>query len=172
MISIGPASDFSIFNLPWGVFSASDGSRKIGVAIGDLVLDCSQLPSDSFPDEVRSALASDSLNTFMGMGRPVWSATRSKIQELLKGDSEDPCNLNPAEGLVLVPRADVQVSNHVMSGLSLCLETICNHMSAITQGSRHGVNGVIYFNLRCICLVKLVTTQIFIHQYIMLPMLE
>ena len=109
MISIDPASDFSIFNLPWGVFSASDGTRKIGVAIGDLVLDCSQLPSDNFSDEVRSALASDSLNTFMGMGRPVWSATRSKIQELLKGDSEDSCNLNPGEGLVFIPRANVQV---------------------------------------------------------------
>ena len=125
MISIDPASDFSIFNLPWGVFSESDGNRKIGVAIGDLVLDCSQLPSDSFPDEVRSALASDSLNTFMGMGRPIWSATRSKIQELLKGDSEDSCNLNPAEGLVFIPRAVVQVRlNHVMSRQSLCLGTI------------------------------------------------
>ena len=130
MISIDPASDFSIFNLPWGVFSASDGIRKIGVAIGDMVLDCSQLPSDSFPEEVRSALASDSLNTFMGMGRPVWSATRSKIQELLKGDSEDSCNLNPAEGLIFVPRADVKVSNHVMSRQSLCLRTIWCHVRA------------------------------------------
>ena len=115
MISIDPASDFSIFNLPWGVFSTSDGNRKIGVAIGDFVLDCSQLPSDSFPDEVRSALSSDSLNTFMGMERPVWSATRSMIQELLKGDSEDSCNLNPAEGLVLISRAEFTASrmNHV-----------------------------------------------------------
>jgi len=109
MISIDPASDFSIFNLPWGVFSASDGIRKIGVAIGDFVLDCSQLPSDGFSDEVRSALASDSLNNFMGMGRPIWSVTRSTIQGLLKGDSEDAFNLNPAEGLVLVPRAEVKM---------------------------------------------------------------
>ena len=109
MISVDPASDFSIFNLPWGVFSACDGNRKIGVAIGDFVLDCSQLPSDCFPEEVRNALACDSLNTFMGMGRPVWSATRSKIQELLKGDSEDPCSLNPAEGLVFVPKTNVKV---------------------------------------------------------------
>ena len=73
------------------------------------MLDCSQLPSDVLPVEVTAALGLDSLNGFMGMGRAVWSATRSRLQELIRGDSEDPAKLNPMEGLVFVAQSDVQV---------------------------------------------------------------
>jgi len=32
-------SDFSIYNLPFGVYSIENKNKKIGVAIGDLILD-------------------------------------------------------------------------------------------------------------------------------------
>jgi len=35
-VEVDQNSDFSIFNLPWGVFSTgNDQKRRIGVAIGD-----------------------------------------------------------------------------------------------------------------------------------------
>ena len=35
-LNIDPNCDFSIYNLPWGVFSTqNDPKRRIGVAIGD-----------------------------------------------------------------------------------------------------------------------------------------
>ena len=43
-IAVDPASDFSIQNLPYGVFSAKDGlAPRVGVAIGDHVLDLWEL---------------------------------------------------------------------------------------------------------------------------------
>ena len=46
-IDVDPASDFPIQNLPYGVFSAKDGlAPRVGVAIGDYVLDLWQLEQD------------------------------------------------------------------------------------------------------------------------------
>ena len=44
-IQVNPDSDFSYDNLPYGIFSADgdDGRRRIGVAIGDFVLDLSSV---------------------------------------------------------------------------------------------------------------------------------
>lgn len=38
-ISIAEDSDFSLQNLPWGVFKKHDGKPHIGVAIGEQVFD-------------------------------------------------------------------------------------------------------------------------------------
>ena len=46
-IDVDPASDFPIQNLPYGVFSTKDGlAPRVGVAIGDYVLDLWQLQQD------------------------------------------------------------------------------------------------------------------------------
>ena len=43
-ISVAPESDFPIQNLPYGIFhTASNGSPRVGVAIGEFVLDLSVL---------------------------------------------------------------------------------------------------------------------------------
>src|SRR5690349_7076602 len=45
---VDPASDFPIQNLPYGVFSSKDGlAPRVGVAIGDFVLDLWELEQDS-----------------------------------------------------------------------------------------------------------------------------
>ena len=47
-INVDPTSDFPIQNLPYGVFSAKDGlAPRVGVAIGDYVLDLWELEQDS-----------------------------------------------------------------------------------------------------------------------------
>ena len=38
-IKIDKNSDFSIHNLPFGVYSIGNKNKRIGVAIGDLILD-------------------------------------------------------------------------------------------------------------------------------------
>ena len=46
-IPVAPDSDFPIQNLPYGVFSAKDGlAPRVGVAIGDYVLDLWELEQD------------------------------------------------------------------------------------------------------------------------------
>src|SRR2546421_235559 len=87
-IPVDPTSDFPIQNLPYGVFSAKDGlAPRIGVAIGDYVLDVWQLAQDCRIDVVEPAVfAAPTLNPFMALGPNVWSRTRARLSELLRHD--------------------------------------------------------------------------------------
>jgi fumarylacetoacetase len=72
-------SDFTLSNLPYGVFRPSGESPRLGVALGDRVLDLTRLdlPGDFF--------AEPSLNRFMASGRESWTAVRRRLRELLAG---------------------------------------------------------------------------------------
>ena len=69
-IEVDPASDFPIQNLPYGVFStAADPTPRVGVAIGNHVLDLWELEQDSRLDVGPLGLFSGpSLNPFMALG--------------------------------------------------------------------------------------------------------
>ncbi len=66
---------FGAANLPYGVFSAGEGFR-VGVRIGDSVLDLGQALAEEVFDE-------PSLNAFMAQGRARWAEVRARITELL-----------------------------------------------------------------------------------------
>src|ERR1700730_13724400 len=81
-IAVDPTSDFPIQNLPYGVFSAKDGlPPRVGVAIGDYVLDLSAVESEGLIDlaPTRGVFAQASINPFMALGPQVWSRTRTRI---------------------------------------------------------------------------------------------
>lgn len=59
-------------NLPFGIFAPPGATPRVGVRIGDRVLDVSAILSD--PEFARP-----SLNTFMARGSTAWRAARSKI---------------------------------------------------------------------------------------------
>lgn len=90
-IDVPPDNDFPIQNLPYGAFTPPSASTpRIGVAIGDFVLDLSVLADAGLlGDEARAqAYFSDPvLNRFMERGRSVWTSTRQRITELLRADS-------------------------------------------------------------------------------------
>ena len=90
-IDVDPASDFPIQNLPYGVFSAKDGlAPRVGVAIGDYVLDLWELEQDGRLDVGElGVFAAPSLNPFMALGPKVWSRTRARISELLRHDNPE-----------------------------------------------------------------------------------
>lgn len=86
-----PGCDFPIQNLPWGVFSEGDGTRRIGVAIGDLILDVTALEADGVvePAPGRRVFGEGVLNPFMALGPSVWSATRAALADLLDAHGGD-----------------------------------------------------------------------------------
>ena len=75
-IDVPPDSHFPIENLPFGVFKPKSGAARIGVAIGDQVLDLAVLEekghfaAPEFQNE--HVFAADSLNAFLKLGRPAW----------------------------------------------------------------------------------------------------
>ncbi|GII25321.1 fumarylacetoacetase [Planosporangium mesophilum] len=82
-----PADDpFGVHNLPYGAFDPGDGSSRLGVRIGDRVLDLAGLERAGLI-EARGALQAATLNPFLALGRPHWSAVRDRLTELLTDDA-------------------------------------------------------------------------------------
>ena len=89
-IDVAPDSHFPIQNLPFGIFKPAGGRARVGVAIGEFVLDLSvleELGHFQGPEfQERPVFSEDGLNGFLSLGRPAWSKTRAVIQDLLAAD--------------------------------------------------------------------------------------
>ena len=92
-VPVPDGSDFPLENLPYGVFSVGGQPARVGVAIGDAVLDLSVLAEAGvlhgvLPDAA-AACAAPALNPLMDLGGGVWSALRARLTGLLaEGDAE------------------------------------------------------------------------------------
>ncbi|MEO6156585.1 MAG: fumarylacetoacetase, partial [Ilumatobacteraceae bacterium] len=97
-VTVPAGSDFPVQNLPYGVFSDGDRARRrVGVAIGDSVLDLAATLDDAVFDR-------PSLNAFMAQGRGRWTDVRRRITDLLTDDRHRPM-VEPH----LVPRSEVHL---------------------------------------------------------------
>jgi fumarylacetoacetase len=107
-IPVDADSDFPIQNLPYGVFStAALPAPRVGVAIGDYVLDLWELEQDSRLNVgPRGVFSASSLNPFMSLGPKVWSATRARISELLRHDNDELRDNDALRRRALVPVKD------------------------------------------------------------------
>ncbi len=80
IISIPPNSDFSIHNIPFGIFSTPGTSPRVGVAVGDHILDLAavgELGIFSFDIDV---LKRPFLNEFIALGKGLTNKVRTDIQ--------------------------------------------------------------------------------------------
>ncbi|HUN37541.1 MAG TPA: fumarylacetoacetase [Trebonia sp.] len=77
-IEIPDGSGFGLDNLPYGVFSAGVAGPRVGVRLGDSVVDLALLLSDD-------VFAAPSLSPFMAQGPSRWAWARAEIQSLLAG---------------------------------------------------------------------------------------
>jgi len=111
-VAVDPESDFPIQNLPYGVFSTSDSpSPRVGVAIGDSILDLAMLEREGLIDLApgREVFAQASINAFMALGPKVWSRTRARISELLRHDNARLRDNKPLRERALVPRSQARL---------------------------------------------------------------
>jgi fumarylacetoacetase len=86
-ISIPKDSDFTIHNLPYGIYSfENEDIKKIGVAIGEQILDlqfCQNLDLFSDLDFDKSVFSASNLNALMALGKPLNREIRKRIQDIL-----------------------------------------------------------------------------------------
>jgi fumarylacetoacetase len=80
-------SAYDLDNLPYGVFSIDDSARRVGVRIGDFVLDASAAAAlgrdpGNGPD-LATAWGRPTLNAFMALGRDDWQVARAWLVEVL-----------------------------------------------------------------------------------------
>ena len=84
-------SDFSIQNLPFDIFSEGLGGKRVGVAIGNQILDLSAVEKLGLLNDSgfhQSDFAAATLNQMMGKGKSLLCELRNKISDLLLEGSE------------------------------------------------------------------------------------
>ena len=84
-------SDFSLRNLPYGVFSTTESGPRIGVAIGNYALDLKVLAQERVFDDLEfdvATLEQATLNAYAGLGKDVHRRVRRKVQQLLERDTQ------------------------------------------------------------------------------------
>jgi fumarylacetoacetase len=114
--------DFPIQNLPFGVFRrAGTGTAKVGVAIGDQILDLTAVTHFSgAAAKAAQACGTGSLNALMALGPEYWSALRSEVSALLSVES-------PAY------QSDRRVGERILARMSECELLLPAHIGDYTD---------------------------------------
>jgi len=127
-IPVASDSHFPIQNLPYGVFRPKNEAPRVGVAIGDFVLDLSivwdrflcNMPVRSeerlsFMEGLGISFLTGapifhqaSLNDFLALGRPAWNVSRTVISGLLAADEPSLRDDAALRSQALVPIDDVE----------------------------------------------------------------
>ncbi|KAA9165628.1 fumarylacetoacetase [Amycolatopsis acidicola] len=102
-IEIPEGSLFGTANLPYGVFSTPGTPPRVGVRVGDSVLDLTVALGDEVFDH-------GSLNPFMAQGYDRWVEVRRRITELVGGDVPENAVHNLADVTLHLP---VEVADYV-----------------------------------------------------------
>jgi fumarylacetoacetase len=82
-LEVDSDSDFSIHNIPFGIYSDSNVKHHVCSAIGNYIIDLFELESTDVFNINRSVFESQYLNDFIALGKPVTNAVRVKLIELL-----------------------------------------------------------------------------------------
>jgi len=108
--------DFPVQNLPYGVFRrrGSDDAWRVGVAIGDMILDVNSAHRAGLlgGEAERSATACDapSLNALMALGARDWFVLRAHLSRLLRADTPEGATAAARAETLLVPQQDAELT--------------------------------------------------------------
>ena len=118
-VEVPEGNDFPIQNLPYGIFKADLKSVRVGVAIGNKVLDLAELNSRGLLSELeihQSVFENQYLNDLMALGRPKWRALRQRISELLRKENTELQNNPEAVDTCFHEQSEVQMQMPVKVG--------------------------------------------------------
>ena len=90
-VDVPANSDFPIQNLPFGIFK-KEGIKRVGVAIGNKVLDLAGLHNHGLFDGMglpEGIFDKEFLNDFMNLGKPTARKVRDRVSELLQEGNEE-----------------------------------------------------------------------------------
>jgi fumarylacetoacetase len=110
-----PNPDFSIYNLPFGIFSTKELSPRAGIAIGDQIVDLCEIGQQGYFADLGFdswVFEQKTLNRFIGLGKKITNKVRIRVQEWLC-DEGSPLAKHPAG---LVAQSDAQMHLPVRVG--------------------------------------------------------
>ncbi len=109
-VPVSAHSDFPVQNLPFGIFSTTTKSPRVGVALGDKVTDLLALFELGYLTNLgfdQSDFENQHLNSLMSKGKNANSAMRERLFNLLKEDSTELKNKTEHHDSIFVKQADV-----------------------------------------------------------------
>jgi fumarylacetoacetase len=80
-------SPYDVDNLPYAVFAIDDESLRVGVRIGDHVVDLAPVAASEML-EISHVFEAPTLNPLLELGRPSWSSVRAWLTGLLTDEAE------------------------------------------------------------------------------------
>lgn len=117
-INVEASSEFPIQNLPFGIFETAQSGKRVGVRIGEHVLDLSLMASFGYFDDLNFTVSDfnqDFLNPMMRHGKLAVRALRNRISELLATENNSFQN-NPAQHHALLSVQEVKMAMPVQIG--------------------------------------------------------
>ena len=88
-VDVHPDSHFTIYNFPFGIFSTPGSAKRVGSAIGDFVIDLSNLAEKGFFKKTNipsEDFRESALNTFIGRGKSQTNQIRDRLIEIFQAD--------------------------------------------------------------------------------------
>ena len=114
-IKIDKNSDFSIYNLPFGVYSTESKNKKIGIAIGDMVLNLEGINKLGVFDDLNigsNVFVSNYLNDFISLGKK----TTVKVREIVQKELCDTSSVLRNNNSIFIKQEDVTMHMPVKIG--------------------------------------------------------
>lgn len=118
-IPVPEKSDFPIQNLPFGIFKTNDLLPRVGVAIGEHVLDLAELKKTGIFNFLKfdtQVFAKPYLNDFISLGKKTTRAVRERISKLLEERNPELRDDEKTKAKVLHKMKDVQMLMPVKIG--------------------------------------------------------
>ncbi|MAU31272.1 MAG: fumarylacetoacetase [Flavobacteriaceae bacterium] len=114
-IEIPKNSDFSIYNLPFGIFSTNKNSKRVGIAIGNNIIDllaCNEL--DIFKDLNinNNVFENNFLNDFINLGKN----KTNKVREIIQQQLTDESSKIKMSSIVIIPMNETEMHLPVKVG--------------------------------------------------------
>lgn len=89
-LTVNSDSDFSIHNIPFGIFKTEKLKPRVGTRIGDFVIDLATLNGLNYfisSGVTQQTLESNSLNSFIALGKNITVPFREKIQSIFSNEN-------------------------------------------------------------------------------------
>ena len=114
-IKIDKNSDFSIYNLPFGVYSTESKNKRIGIAIGDMVLNLEGINKLGVFDGLNigsNVFVSNYLNDFISLGKK----TTIKVREIVQKELCNTSSVLRNDNSIFIKQKDVTMHMPVKIG--------------------------------------------------------
>ena len=118
-VNVPEGSDFPIQNLPFGIFKTEDSSTRVGVRIGDYVLDLKEVYELGYLDHLPFSLIdfeNEFLNSLMKKGKKATRDLRNRISNLLNENKSELKNNTNHIAQALIPIEKIELSMPIQIG--------------------------------------------------------